>query len=625
MAEQSKKPFILFRPFIWLWNAFNFVRRLVFGMVALFLVFALLAGLGREAAPIQAKTALVLEPKGAIVEQYSVSPVDRALGKALGDDAEETQLRDIVRALDAAANDPNIDRVVLMPGKVTSAGTATLREIGQAMVKFRASGKEIVAYGDFYSQGQYYLAAHANRVYMHPDGAVLLEGFGGYGPYLKGTFEKLGAEVRLFRVGEFKSAGEFLIRSDMSPEAREAQMFWLGDLWTRFVGEVAGQRALDAASLLADVDNSVARVESVQGNLGQLAINEKFVDELKTRDQLHAEMIEKGALDDDGETFRQVDLSGYLAHVDLTTTAFFDGDEIAIVVAQGEIVDGDQQPGMIGGDSTAKVLRDARNDPNVKAIVLRVDSPGGSSFASEVIRREIDLAQQAGKPVVASMGDVAASGGYWISMNADRIIADPSTITGSIGVFGVWLNFPEGLSKLGVQSDGAATTWLIGAFDPTLPYDPRVGQIIQQSVNHVYDQFITKVADARNQTPAEIDAIARGRVWSGQQALDRGLVDATGSLADAIAAAAELAELGEGAYRVRYVEAELSAFEQAISDFTGADAGVWIARLGVRLPEAWLPDQTRQAMARTVRMAQTIIEQRRPGVMAHCDCEQLSP
>lgn len=625
MAEQSKKPFILFRPFIWLWNAFNFVRRLVFGMVALFLVFALLAGLGREAAPIQAKTALVLEPKGAIVEQYSVSPVDRAVGKALGDDAEETQLRDIVRALDAAANDPNIDRVVLMPGKVTSAGTATLREIGQAMVKFRASGKEIVAYGDFYSQGQYYLAAHANRVYMHPDGAVLLEGFGGYGPYLKGTFEKLGAEVRLFRVGEFKSAGEFLIRSDMSPEAREAQMFWLGDLWTRFVGEVAGQRALDAASLLADVDNSVARVESVQGNLGQLAINEKFVDDLKTRDQLYAEMIEKGALDDDGETFRQVDLSAYLAHVDLTTTAFFDGDEIAIVVAQGEIVDGDQQPGMIGGDSTAKVLRDARNDPNVKAIVLRVDSPGGSSFASEVIRREIDLAQQAGKPVVASMGDVAASGGYWISMNADRIIADPSTITGSIGVFGVWLNFPEGLSKLGVQSDGAATTWLIGAFDPTLPYDPRVGQIIQQSVNHVYDQFITKVADARNQTPAEIDAIARGRVWSGQQALDRGLVDATGSLADAIAAAAELAELGEGAYRVRYVEAELSAFEQAISDFTGADAGVWIARLGVRLPQTWLPDETRQAIARTVRMAQTIIEQRRPGVMAHCDCEQLSP
>jgi len=264
MAEQAAKPFILFRPFIWLWGGLNFVRRLVFGLVALFLLFAMLAGLGKGAKPLETKTALVIAPEGAIVEQYSASPVDRAIGKALGDEIKEVQLRDIIRALDAAAKDPKIDRVVLLPDQVSGAGISTLREVGQAMARFRESGKEIVAFGDGYSQGQYYLAAHANRVYMHPDAGVMLEGFGGFGPYLQGAFEKLGAEVRLFRVGEFKSAGEFLVRSDMSDEAREAQLYWLGDLWTRFVGEIAEQRKLEAEELIAGVEDADLRLIQVQ-------------------------------------------------------------------------------------------------------------------------------------------------------------------------------------------------------------------------------------------------------------------------------------------------------------------------------------------------------------------------
>lgn len=625
MAEQASKPFILFRPFIWLWGGLNFVRRLVFGLAALFVLFAMLAGLGKGAKPLETKTALVIAPEGAIVEQFSASPIDRAIGKALGDEIKEVQLRDIVRALDAAAKDPKIDRVVLLPDKVSGAGISTLREVGQAMARFRESGKEIVAFGDGYSQGQYYLAAHANRIYMHPDAGVMLEGFGGFGPYLKGAFEKLGAEVRLFRVGEFKSAGEFLVRSDMSDEAREAQLYWLGDLWTRFVGEIAAQRNLKAEDLIAGVDNSVALVEGVGGNLGQLALDQGLVDALKTRDELRAELIEKGAKDEENETFRQVGLDAYLAHIDLTSPPTPGQSQVAIVVAQGEIVDGDQPAGTVGGDSTARLIRDAREDDDVKAIVLRVDSPGGSAFASEIIRREIELAQQAGKPVVASMGDVAASGGYWISMNADKIVADPSTITGSIGVFGLWLNFPEGLSKLGISTDGAATSWMIGAFDPTRPFDDRAGRMIQQVINHIYDEFITKVGAARGKQPSEIDAVARGRVWSGQQALERGLVDATGSLGDAIAAAADLAKLAEGDYRVRYVEKELTPFQQMLADALKGGAAAWIADLGLSLPTSWLPDAHERELARAKRLATDVLTQRRPGVVAHCNCTEVTP
>jgi len=625
MAEHASKPFILFRPFIWLWGGLNFVRRLVFGLAALFVLFAMLAGLGKGAKPLETKTALVIAPKGAIVEQFSASPIDRAIGKALGDEIEEVQLRDIIRALEAAAKDPKIDRVVLLPDKMSGTGISTLREVAQAMLRFRESGKEIVAFGDSYSQGQYYLAAHANRIYLHPDGAVVLQGFGGYGPYLKGAFEKLGAEVRLFRVGEYKSAGEFLVRSDMSPEAREAQLYWLGDLWIRFVGEIAAQRNLKAEDLISGIDNAVALVEGVGGNLGQLALDQGLVDALKTRDELRAEMIEKGAKDEENHTFRQVDLDAYLAHVDLTSPRKPGQPQVAIVVAQGEIVDGDRPPGSVGGDSTARLIRDAREDDDVKAIVLRVDSPGGSAFASEIIRREIELAQKDGKPVVASMGDVAASGGYWISMNADKIIADPSTITGSIGVFGLWLNFPQGLSKLGIATDGVATSWMVGAFDPTRPFDERAGRIIQQTVNHIYDEFITKVGAARGKQPSEIDAVARGRVWSGQQALERGLVDATGSLGDAIAAAADLAKLTEGNYRVRYVEKELTPFQKFLADVLKGGAAAWIADLGLSLPKSWLPDAHERELARAKRLATDVLTQRRPGVIAHCNCTKVTP
>ena len=453
MAEAVHKPNLLVRLIGAVWGTFNFVRRLVFGLIALFLLIAILSGLAGEVPRLEDKTALVIAPRGAIVEQYSSDPIERAFARISGDPIEETQLRDIVRALDAAAKDPLIQRVVLVPDELGSAGMATLIEIGAALDRFKTSNKPVIAYGDGLEQRGYYLAAHASKVYLHPEGAVLLEGLSRYRTFFKGAFDKLGVEPRLFRVGEFKSAGEPYIRTEMSPEAREADLYWMGDLWQRYLADVARLRKLDPAKLAAEIDALDSLVKAANGDLGKLALEQGLVDELKTRDQVRAELIAAGAEDPESKSFRQIGVEEYVAAVEMREPD--NGkDRVAIVVAEGEITSGDQPPGTVGGDSTAKLIREAREDDKVKALVLRVDSPGGEVFPSELIRREVELTKEAGKPVVISMGDLAASGGYWISMNGDRIIASPSTITGSIGIFGLWFNVPQTMAKLGLNTDG---------------------------------------------------------------------------------------------------------------------------------------------------------------------------
>ncbi len=620
MAQESKKPNIIVRAFRGLWGGFNFVRRLVFGVIALILLAGMLAGLSAGVLKLKDKTVLVIAPRGAIVEQYSTDLTDRAMAEAFGEEAMETQLRDVLRALKAAAKDPKIDRVLLMPDQITSMGLATAREIGLAIDALRQSGKEVIAYGDSYGQRAYYLAAHADTVYMHPEGGVLLEGLGRYRTYFKDAFDKFGIDVRLFRVGEYKSAGEPFIRSDQSPEAREADLYWMGDLWQRFLADIAAKRELDVAKLAAMPDTIVEDIRAVQGDLGQLAVKQGLVDQLITPDQLRKVLIDKGAEDEDEKTFRQVALADYLAHLDRTQPQLPLGQRIGVVVAEGEILDGKQPGGTIGGDSTSALLRRAREDDTIKAVVLRVDSPGGGVFPSELIRREVELTRAAGKPVIVSMGDVAASGGYWISMNADRIFASPDTITGSIGIFGLWANFPTAMSKLGLRTDGVATSWIVGAFDPTRPYDPRLGEVIQTVIDRGYREFIGKVGSARGQSPEQIDVHARGRVWSGAQALERGLVDELGSLNDAIAAAAKAADLGDD-YQLTYVEKELSPFEQALQSSFGAGIGAVIARIGFDLPARWLPDPVVDDVMRAEQLVRDAAARRPVAIYAHCNCE----
>jgi len=619
----QSSPNILLRLVRGLWDTVNFFRRLVlnalFLLVCLIVLVAMFAGGGGKR--LSERSALVLAPQGELVEQFSADPVERALSKAMNQPQSETQLRDVLRAIDAAATDARIERIVIRPDKLSYAGAAALREIAAALVKFRKSGKQVVAYGENLDQKQYFLAAQADEVYLHPEGAVLLEGLARYRAYYREALqEKLGVDVHLIRVGEFKSAGEPYILDAASDMAKEADLFWMNDVWGRFLADIAGRRGIDAASLQADIDAFDERLIENDGNLAALALKQKLVDGLMTADQFRALMIERGAEDGEKKTFRHVMLDDYLGYVDRDRSAFDLRPKVAVVVAQGEIARGDLPPGNIGGDSTSRLLRQAREDADIKAVVLRVDSPGGEVFASELIRREVELTKAAGKPVVVSMGNVAASGGYWISMNADRIYADPSTITGSIGIFGLLMNFPKTLEKIGVHVDGVATTKLAGAFDPSRPLQPVVERAIQANIERGYRQFIGNVAAARGSTPEAIDKIARGRVWSGAQAKERGLVDELGGLTEAIDDAARRANLGEGEFSVAYVEKALSPFEKAFLDAT-RNAGVraLVAKLGV--PALLLRSPVMHEAASELRMIEAAANSDLPfAVQAYCFC-----
>lgn len=555
-----------------LWGAVNFTRQLVFNLIFLFIVVAILVAIVSSPGvqPVEEKTALVLNMEGNLVEQFTSAPMDRVLGQLTGEAEIEIQLRDAVRAIEAAKDDKTIDRIVLLTDGFNVAGFAALRDLSAALRDFRASGKQVVAWATYMEQKQYYLAAQADEVYLDPLGGILIEGFGRHRLYYReGLQDKLGVDVHLFKVGEFKSAAEPFVLDAASPESREADLYWMGDIWQRFVAELATARKLDVPALEAMINELPARVAAAGGDLGQLALDEKLVDGLKTSQEIEQMLIERGAADSEGTSFRQIDLASYLAHVARQNLGVDSRPQVAVVVAQGEITDGEQAPGTIGGVSTSALLRQAREDENIKAVLLRVDSPGGGVFPSEQIRREVELTKAAGKPVVVSMVNVAASGGYWISMNADRIFADESTITGSIGIFGLWMTAPRALEKIGVRADGVGTTPLAGAFDPTRPLDPNVGILVQSVINKGYADFIGKVATARGTTPAAIDVNARGRVWSGAQAKERGLVDELGGYDAALAHLVGLAKLEEGKYGVSYIEKPLTPFEQFLVGLGG--------------------------------------------------------
>jgi protease-4 len=573
--------------FIGLWDVMNFTRRLIlnllfFGLLLLILVLFVFA-MGKGASSgrtMQDRTTLVIAPEGRLVEQFSADPVSRALAKAIGDNsAEEVQLRDLVRALDAAREDKKIERVVLQLDKLQPSGFASMREVAASLQELRASGKDIVAYSDNMSQWQYLLAAQAKEIYLDPMGGVVLEGLGRYRQYFRtGLQDKLGVDVHLFKVGEYKSAAEPYVLDAASPQAKEADLFWMNDVWQRYLADIATARKLDAAQLAAGIDTMPEGIAAAGGDLAKFALQQKLVDGLKTREEVEDLLADRGVADEDADGgFRSINLDEYLTQIDTRRSPVDSRPQVAVVVASGEIAGGDLPAGRVGGESTSALLREARDDDNVKAVVLRVDSPGGEVFASEQIRREVVALKAAGKPVVVSMGDLAASGGYWISMNADRIYADPSTITGSIGIFGMIPNLSRSLDKIGVHTDGVGTTRFAGAFDITRPMDPAVGQVIQSVINKGYADFTGKVADARAKPVEAVDEVARGRVWSGAQAKERGLVDAFGGLKAAIADASNRAKLGgPDKVRVRYIEKTATPFAQFLSGFAGSHAGAWM-------------------------------------------------
>lgn len=570
------------RFFVGLWDAMNFTRRLILNLLffALLILFLAVLGAGPRTKPLLDRTTLVIAPEGDLVEQYSRDPLTRALSGALGERAEEVQLRDLLRALDAAKSDKRIERVVLRLDEMQASGMASLREVADAVARVKASGKQVVVFSEMMDQKQYLLAAQGSEVYLDPMGGLLLEGLGRYRTYYRQALQdKLGVDVHLFKVGEYKSAAEPYVLDAASPEAKEADLYWMNDVWQRYLADIAKARKLDAAQLAQGIEQLPTGIAAVQGDLAKYALQAKLVDGLKTREEVDDLLTKRGVADDDADGgFRQASLDEYIVHLDSALQAVDPRPQVAVVVAEGEITGGEQPPGRIGGVTTAALLREAREDDKVKAVVLRVDSPGGEVFASEQIRREIVGLKKAGKPVAVSMGDLAASGGYWISMNADRIYADASTITGSIGIFGLIPTLPRALDKIGVHADGVGTTRFAGAFDITRPLQPEVGQVIQSVIDKGYRDFTGRVASARNKPVEQVDEVARGRVWSGAQAKERGLVDELGGLQQALDFVAKRAKLGKaGEYQVRYIEKMATPYERLFAGFVGSRiGGAWL-------------------------------------------------
>jgi protease-4 len=540
----------------WIWSGLDGLRK-VLHLVLLLVVFGGLWGLFSRSIPlVPQKAALIVAPQGPLVEQLSGDPFERLVAESLRQQPAETLLRDVVDAIDAAAGDTRISALYLDLGGLEGTGLAKLEEVARAIAKFRESGKPVVAYGDFYDQRQYYLAAQADEIYLDPQGIVYVDGFANYGLYFKDTIDKVAADWNIFRVGEYKSAVEPFTRNDMSPEEREASLVWLGTVWGTYKDEVAKARGIEPVALQTYADDAVEGLRRAEGSLAQMALQAGLVTELKGRFAVEERIAEITGEDDNGGIFVGVDHGAYLANVRSQEALSRRQSEntIAVIVAQGEILPGEQPPGMIGSDTLAWQLREAREDENVKAVVLRIDSPGGSVFASEVIRREVAALSEAGKPVVASMSSLAASGGYYIAMDADRIVASPATLTGSIGIFAMFPTFQRTLEKFGVHSDGVGTTALSGEFRADRPLGEASRQILQQSIEYEYAQFVARVAQGRDKAVEQIEAVAQGRVWAGADAKDLGLVDELGGYQRAIELAAELAHLGED-YRVDYPEA----------------------------------------------------------------------
>ncbi len=594
------------------------------------LFFGLLVGLavaawtGRVRVPDGA--ALVIRPQGTIVEQLSaVDPVERFLSQeaGAGTATSETLLKDLLDAIRTAKDDPRIKALLLDLNDMAGAGMTKLRDLHAAIADFKKSGKKVVAYGDDYLQAQYYLAAQADEVYLHPEGAVVLHGIGRWRNFYKEGLDRLGVEVHVFRVGEYKSAVEPFLRDDMSPEAKEMARETYGDIWRDYLADVASARKVKPEEVTAWIETMPDRLRAAGGDAAKAALDAKLVDKLAPRDEVRQRMIQLVGQDKETKSFRQLGVQAYLqAKGGDRTGVSGKGKAVAVVVAKGDILDGDQPAGTIGGDSTARLLRRAREDDDVKAVVLRVDSGGGSAFASEIIRRECELVRKAGKPLVVSMGTVAASGGYWISTASDEIWAAPETITGSIGIFGMFPTIDKPLGKyLGVHTDGVGTTRFTDALRLDRPLDPAVADLAQQYIDNGYRNFLARVAQARKMTPEQVDRIARGRIWSGEDARGLGLVDQLGGLDQAIESAAKRAKLEKG-YRVWYVEKEKSLRERLMAMLAAEALDIATAAGWARQPS---PAASALSVAGRLREVQADIERLSRWndphrVYAHCLC-----
>ncbi|EJB4114655.1 signal peptide peptidase SppA [Escherichia coli] len=565
--------------FKWTWRLLNFVREMVLN---LFFIFLVLVGVGiwmqvsgGDSKETASRGALLLDISGVIVDKpdssQRFSKLSRQLLGASSDRLQENSLFDIVNTIRQAKDDRNITGIVMDLKNFAGGDQPSMQYIGKALKEFRDSGKPVYAVGENYSQGQYYLASFANKIWLSPQGVVDLHGFATNGLYYKSLLDKLKVSTHVFRVGTYKSAVEPFIRDDMSPAAREADSRWIGELWQNYLNTVAANRQIPAQQVFPGAQGLLEGLTKTGGDTAKYALENKLVDALASSAEIEKALTKEFGWSKTDKNYRAISYYDYALKTPADT-----GDSIGVVFANGAIMDGEETQGNVGGDTTAAQIRDARLDPKVKAIVLRVNSPGGSVTASEVIRAELAAARAAGKPVVVSMGGMAASGGYWISTPANYIVANPSTLTGSIGIFGVITTVENSLDSIGVHTDGVSTSPLADV-SITRALPPEAQQMMQLSIENGYKRFITLVADARHSTPEQIDKIAQGHVWTGQDAKANGLVDSLGDFDDAVAKAAELAKVKQ--WHLEYYVDEPTFFDKVMDNMSGS---VW-----AMLPDAF--------------------------------------
>ncbi len=601
--------------------------RKILHLLLLLVIFGFIFGALQGSVPkIPSDAALVLRPEGEIVEQLSGDPLQLAIAEARGLGRDETLLRDLVDALHAAKGDPRIKTVVLEFDSMAGAGQPTLDEFARAVADFRKSGKKVIASGSGFARDTYYVAAHADEVYLDPMGLLVLEGYERYRNYYKDALDKLGVDINVFRVGTYKSAVEPFLRSDMSPEDREASQAFVNSLWETYLAAVAKARGLTPEALSAYVNTFTPQVQAAKGDTAKVALQAKLVTALKTPNEVERRVMELAGKDEDKDSYRGISFREYLRVARAENRVGKSADErIAVLVGSGEIVDADGA-GVISGDKMSSLIRKARLDKDIKALVLRVDSPGGSVAASEQIYREINAFKATGRPVVVSMGDLAASGGYYIAAPADEIWASPATITGSIGIFGLFPTAPRAVKNLGIGTDGVGTTPLSGELRIDRPIGPAASQLLQSVIEHGYEDFLARVSGGRKMTRDQVDAIAQGRVWSGRDAKRLGLVDNLGSLDDAVNAAAKRAKLVNGKWSRDYLEPDKNFAQQLVSSVRA-----WAARALLQGVDLGLSGVDTEALAalQAVRREFSPVEREMlrlragavPGrLYAHCFC-----
>lgn len=587
----TNNPGIVSRFFGGVWRGYKVVRSVIFnGLFILILILLIVALMSdKDSVKVPERSALLVSLNGVLVEEAQfVDPITTILNESLGGQQEPAEIlvNDVIKVIQHAATDKRIHSIVLDVSGLRGGSMDKLQAIGQALDAFKAEDKPIYTRGAYYAQNQYYLASYANEIHLDPMGAVILEGYGTYPMFYKSALEKLKVNTHVFRVGTYKSAVEPFLRDDMSDEVKEVNLVWLQELWTSYKTSVGERRGFPMDHIVETYDEFYQQLVDAEGDLAQIALRTGMVDALTTQNEFRQMMIEQVG-QNDKHTYNHVSFNDYSSLI--IPNVSFDNpltDKVAVVVARGMIIDGTAKAGTIGGDSTAAMLRKARHDDKVKAVVLRIDSGGGSAFASEIIGREVTALREAGKPVIASMGAVAASGGYWIAAPANEIWASPTTITGSIGIFGLFHTLEDSFNALGLNVDGVGTTELSG-LAAGLPFFKGLGDrekdIFQLMIERGYTEFLTMVAEHRNMTIDDVDAVAQGRVFTGERALHYGLVDKLGGYDDAIAAAADLAGLTN--YDVRIIGHERSNFEQMIVDiFGGAANSGWMPQ-GLLSPE----------------------------------------